>query len=90
MQSAMFHSRAISARRLARRTAAASVAAVLTAVALLGPAVAASAPVNGGTPPSSNAGLAARPHRAGNHHERRAHLQPSLGLLKPPGSRPAR
>ena len=22
-------------------------------------------------------------HRAGHHHERRAHLQPSLGLLKP-------
>ena len=51
MHSVMPHSRAISARRLARRTAAASAAAVLTAVALSGPAVAASAPANGGTPP---------------------------------------
>ena len=51
MQSAMLHSRATSARRLARRAAAASAAAVLAAMALSGPAVAASAPVNGGTPP---------------------------------------
>ena len=51
MQSAMVHSRATPARRLARRAAAASAAAVLTAMALSGPAVAASAPVNGGTPP---------------------------------------
>ena len=50
MQSVMLHSRAISARRV-RRAAAASAAAVLTAVALSGPAVAASVPVNGGTPP---------------------------------------
>ena len=51
MQSAMLHTRATSTRRRARRAAAASAAAVLTAVALSGPAVAASAPVNGGTPP---------------------------------------
>ena len=51
MQSAMLHSRATSARRLARRAVAASAAAVLTAMALSGPAVAASAPVDGGTPP---------------------------------------
>ena len=51
MQSAMLHTRATSARRLARRAAAASAATVLTAVALSGPAVAASAPANGGTPP---------------------------------------
>ena len=82
----MLHSRAPSARRLARRAAAASAAAVLAAVALSGPAVAASAPVNGGTPPyMPTQGSAARPHRAGDHHERRAYLQPSLGLLKPPG-----
>ena len=51
MQFAMLHRRAISTRRFARRAAATSTAAVLTAVALSGPAVAASAPVNGGTPP---------------------------------------
>ena len=51
MQSALLHTRTISARRRARRAAAASVAAVLTAAALSGPAVAASAPVNGGTSP---------------------------------------
>ena len=42
MQSTMLSSRAISAGRLARRGAAASAAAVLAAVALSGPAVAAS------------------------------------------------
>ena len=50
MQSAMLHTRATSVRRRVRRTAAASAAAVLTAVALSGPAVAAT-PVNGGTSP---------------------------------------
>ena len=51
MQSAMLHGPVTSARRLRLRAAAASAAAVLTAMALSGPAVAASAPVNGGTPP---------------------------------------
>ena len=52
MQSTTLHSRAIPTRRLVRRAVAASAAAVLTAVALSGPAVAASsAPANGGTPP---------------------------------------
>ena len=51
MQSAMLSGRATSARRLARRGAAASAAAVLAAVALSGPAVAASAPVSGGSSP---------------------------------------
>ncbi len=47
MQFAMLRSSAISTRRLA----AASAAAVLSAMALSGPAVAATAPTNGGTPP---------------------------------------
>ena len=47
MQFAMLRSSAISTRRLA----AASAAAVLSAMALSGPAVAASAPTNGGAPP---------------------------------------
>jgi hypothetical protein len=51
MQSATLHTRSTSVRRRVRRAAAASAAAVLTAVALSGPAVAASAPATGGTQP---------------------------------------
>ena len=49
MHAAPLH-RSTSARRLARRTAAASAAAILTAVALSGPAVAASVPAGGSSP----------------------------------------